>query len=76
MTNQARSPLQRYGIVFILAALVLLVTAIGFSRIQLSDPEPAPGVDRTAHEAAVSTSQSGLETVTKDNVEDTSMTVN
>lgn len=68
--------MRKYGIVIVLAVIVLLVAIVGAGRILSHDPKPVQGVDRSAHESAVSGSQSGLEAVTKDNVEDTSMTVN
>lgn len=71
-----RSPMRSYGIVIALEEVVLLVAILGAGRILSDGPKPVQGVDRSAHESAVSASQSGLDAVTKENVGDTSMTVN
>ena len=70
------SPLKKYGVVILLAVGVLLVAILGGGRILARHPQSAPGIDRSAIESSTGTSQSGLDAVTKNNVEDTSMTVN
>jgi len=74
--TETNSPLKKYGIVIVLALAVLLVAILGGARILARHPQSPSGIDRSATEASAGTSQSGLDAVTKNNVEDTSMTVN
>ena len=69
-----QTAMRKYGLVLILALVVLLIAIVGGARILEKDPKPVQGLDRSA--ASSTSSQSGLDAVTKENVEDTSMTVN
>ncbi|MCR6659686.1 MAG: hypothetical protein NVV72_10195 [Asticcacaulis sp.] len=44
-----QSPMRKYGIVIVLAVIVLLVAIVGVGRILSHDPKPVQGVDRSAH---------------------------